>query len=139
MGFASLNPSCVLAAITFALASPALSQDAADFYRGKQVRMIVGHPVGGDYDIGGRLLAKSMARHIPGQPTIIVQNMPGAGSLRAANYLYVVAPKDGSTIGLFARGMAMQPLLDAQGVQFDAQKFNWIGRASCRERVFAVV
>jgi tripartite-type tricarboxylate transporter receptor subunit TctC len=95
-----------------------------------QVTVVVGYPPGAIYDVYGRLLARHIGRNLPGNPTVVVQNMPGAGSLRAANYLFSVAPKDGSTIGLFARGIAMQPLLDAQGIQFDAQKFNWIGSTS---------
>ena len=95
-----------------------------------QVTVVIGYPPGAIYDLYGRIVAKHLGRHLPGNPTVIVQNMPGAGSLRSANYLYGVAPKDGSTIGLFARGLAMQPLLDPQGIQFDAQKFNWIGSSS---------
>jgi tripartite-type tricarboxylate transporter receptor subunit TctC len=95
-----------------------------------QFSLVIGYSPGAIYDAYGRLVARHLGKHLPGNPTVVVQNMPGAGSLRAANYLYVVAPKDGSTIGLFARGMAMQPLLDPQGVQFDAQKFNWLGSAS---------
>ena len=83
----------------------------ADFYKGKQVRMIVGHPVGGDYDVGGRLLAKHLARHIPGQPTIIVQNMPAAGSIVAANFLYSQAPRDGTVFGSFSRNYPNQALM----------------------------
>jgi tripartite-type tricarboxylate transporter receptor subunit TctC len=95
-----------------------------------QATLVVGYPPGAIYDVYGRLVARHLGKHLPGNPTVVVQNMPGAGSLRSANYLYSVAPKDGSTIGLFARGIAMQPLLDPQGVQFDAQKFGWIGSTS---------
>jgi tripartite-type tricarboxylate transporter receptor subunit TctC len=95
-----------------------------------QMTMVIGYPPGAIYDVYGRLVARHLGKHVPGHPTVVVQNMPGAGSLRSANYLYTVAPKDGSTIGLFARGIAMQPLLDPQGVAFDAQKFGWIGSTS---------
>src|SRR5712691_432218 len=95
-----------------------------------QLNLVIGYSPGAIYDAYGRIVARHLGKHLPGNQTVVVQNMPGAGSLRAANYLYVVAPKDGSTIGLFARGMAMQPLLDPQGVQFDAQKFNWLGSTS---------
>jgi tripartite-type tricarboxylate transporter receptor subunit TctC len=95
-----------------------------------QSTLVIGFSPGAIYDAYGRLVAKHLGRHLPGQPTIVVQNMPGAGTLRLANYLYTVAPKDGSTIGLFARGIPMQPLLDPQGIQFDALKFNWLGSAS---------
>ena len=95
-----------------------------------QVTLVIGYPPGAIYDAYGRLVARHLGKHLPGQPTVVVQNMPGAGSLRSANYLYSVAPKDGSTIGLFARGIPMQPLLDPAGIQFDAIKFNYVGSAS---------
>src|SRR5262245_29054894 len=91
------------------------------------VNVLVGFPPGAAYDIYMRTLARHLSKHLPGHPNVIAQNMAGAGSLRAANFLYNAAPKDGSTIGMFARGMAMQPLLDDQGVQYDARKFNWLG------------
>ena len=98
----------LVAVLCAALASASVGAEPAakDHYKGKQIRMIVGHGVGADYDIGGRLLAKHLARHIPGQPTIIVQNMPGAGSTVAANYLFSQAPKDGTVFGSFSRNLA---------------------------------
>ncbi len=95
-----------------------------------QVTVVIGYPPGAIYDAYGRLVARHLGKHLPGNPTVVAQTMPGAGSLRAANYLFAVAPKDGSTIALFARGMAMQPLLDPQGIQFEGQKFNWLGSTS---------
>ena len=92
--------------------------------------VVIGYPPGAIYDVYGRLVSRHIGKHLPGNPAVVVQNMPGAGSLRSANFLYGVAPKDGSTIGLFARGIAMQPLFDSQGIQFDAQKYNWIGSTS---------
>jgi tripartite-type tricarboxylate transporter receptor subunit TctC len=89
--------------------------------------VVIGYPPGASYDIYARTFARHLGKHLPGNPTVIPQNMAGAGSLRAANFLYNAAPKDGSTIGMFARGLAMQPLLDDLGVQYDARKFNWIG------------
>jgi tripartite-type tricarboxylate transporter receptor subunit TctC len=89
--------------------------------------VVIGYPPGASYDIYARTFARHLSKHLPGQPTIVVQNMAGAGSLRAANFLYNAAPKDGSTIGVFSRGLAMQPLLDDTGVQYDARKFNWLG------------
>jgi tripartite-type tricarboxylate transporter receptor subunit TctC len=100
-----------------------------------QATLVIGYPPGAIYDVYGRLVAKHIGKHLPGTPNVVVQNMPGAGSLRSANYLYAVAPKDGSTLGLFARGLAMQPLLDPQGIAFDAQKFNWIGSTSAEVSV----
>jgi tripartite-type tricarboxylate transporter receptor subunit TctC len=104
---------------------------AADFYRGKQVNLIVGFGPGGGYDIYARLLARHLGRFIPGNPTIVVQNMPGAGSLRAANYLYNVAPRDGTAIGTFSRNMPLLGLLASNAnVQFNARRFTWLGSSS---------
>lgn len=99
----------------------------ASFYKGRSVTLYIGYSVGGGYDLYARELARYLGNHIPGNPTIVPQNMPGAGSLRLANYLYNVAPKDGSAIATFARGMATDPLLGGKGDQFDARKFTWIG------------
>jgi len=98
---------------------------AADFYKGRTIFVIVGYSAGGGYDLYARVLAQHMGRHIPGNPTLIPQNMPGAGSIKAANYLFSVAPKDGAVIGTFARGMASAALIGQ--ASFDARKFNWIG------------
>jgi tripartite-type tricarboxylate transporter receptor subunit TctC len=114
----------------FAAAS-ARADAVSDFYKGKQIHMIVGYSPGGGYDSYGRLLAKYMGEHIPGHPTIIIQNMPGAGSLKATNYLYNVAPKDGTYIGIFARNMPLLGVLKTdQNVQFDPRKFTWLGSSS---------
>jgi tripartite-type tricarboxylate transporter receptor subunit TctC len=96
----------------------------------QQTTLVVGYPPGASYDIYARTFARHLGKHLPGTPTVVVQNMAGAGSLRSANFLYNAAPKDGSTIGVFARGLAMQPLLDSTGIQFDARKFNWLGSIS---------
>jgi len=109
----------------------ARADPVADFYRGKDLTIIVGYGPGGGYDLFARLLARHFGKHIPGNPNIIVQNMPGAGSLRAANYLYNVAPKDGATIGLMAVDMPLLGLLDKNpAVQFDPHKFTWLGSSS---------
>jgi tripartite-type tricarboxylate transporter receptor subunit TctC len=107
--------------------SPAISQNAAEFYRGKTVTVTVGYSVGGGYDTYARILARHMGKHIPGNPAVVVQNMPGAGSLKAANYMFNVAPKDGTTIGIFGRGIAMEPLIGTSAAQFEATKFLWLG------------
>jgi tripartite-type tricarboxylate transporter receptor subunit TctC len=124
-----------LTALTIALASalglaaaPARADQIADFYAGKTVQLIIGYAPGAGYDEYARLLGRHIGRHIPGRPTIVVQNMPGAGSIRAANYLYNVAPKDGTTIGGFARGVFLDPLLGrTEGNRYDAAKFGWLG------------
>ncbi len=102
-----------------------------DFYRGKQINLIVGYGPGGGYDITARLVARYLGQYIPGNPSVVVQNMPGAGSMRAANYTYVNAPKDGTTIALIARDMPLLGLLGVDSsVQFDVRKFNWVGSSS---------
>jgi tripartite-type tricarboxylate transporter receptor subunit TctC len=121
-----------------ALMQQASGQNAADFYRGKTVTLIVGYSSGGGYDTYTRILARHLGKHIPGSPAIVVQNMPGAGSLKMANYLYNVAPKDGTVLGTFSRGMAMEPLIGGQNVQFDATKFTWLGSGTNETSVFVV-
>jgi len=98
---------------------------------GKTVNLVIGYAPGGGYDLYARTLARHMARHIPGNPSIVVQNMPGAGSLKAANFLYTIAPKDGTTFGGFSRGAPIDPLLGrGDGIQYEPAKFNWIGSIS---------
>ncbi|MBH97810.1 MAG: hypothetical protein CMM56_05090 [Rhodospirillaceae bacterium] len=106
---------------------PIKADAVSDFYKGRQVRLLIGYSAGGGYDTYARLLARHLGKHIPGNPTIVPQNMPGAGSLTLANFIYNVAPKDGSVIGTFARGMAMEPLLSGMGTRFNANEFSWIG------------
>jgi tripartite-type tricarboxylate transporter receptor subunit TctC len=119
-----------IAAAAFAV-SAAQADPVADFYTGRQLNLIVGYGPGGGYDIYARLLARHLGRFIPGHPTIVVQNMPGAGSLRAVNYLYNVAPKDGSTFGMFARNMPLIGVLGGNSnVAFDPRKLTWLGSSS---------
>ena len=107
---------------------PASSQEsAADFYKGKTVRMIVGIGVGSGYDVNARLLARHIGKHIPGNPTVIVQNQPGAGSLTMTNQMYAAGPFDGTVIGASFNGLPTAPLLQPNGVRFDATKMNWVG------------
>ena len=94
-------------------------QAAKPYYEGKTINMICGYPPGGGYDRITRVLAKNLPRFIPGKPTILVQNMPGAASMIAANYLYNIAKPDGLTFGIFNRGLPFAQLLKAQGVKFD--------------------
>jgi tripartite-type tricarboxylate transporter receptor subunit TctC len=103
----------------------------ADFYKGKVVNLVVGYGSGGGYDVYARLVATHLGRHIPGNPTVVVQNMPGAGSLRSVNYLYNNAPKDGTTLGIFARDMPLLGLIgDNPNVRFDPRKLTWLGSSS---------
>lgn len=100
---------------------------AAPYYEGKILTIVVGYGPGGAYDIVARLVAKHLPKYIPGKPNIIIQNMPGGGSLIAADYLYQQAKPDGLTIGCFARAMPFYQLMKVQGVKFDLRKFSWIG------------
>jgi len=110
-----------------ALSPPAAAQER--HYQDKSIRMIVGSAPGGGYDAYARLVAAHLKRHIPGNPTIVVQNMPGAGSLVAANHLYNVAPRDGTVIGAVNALLATDPLLHPERVRFDSRQFRWIGSA----------
>src|SRR5262245_6162747 len=122
----------VLALAMAALAAPQVRADAvADFYKGKQINLVVGSGPGGSYDVYARLLARHLGRHIPGQPSVGVQNMPGGGSLRAVNYLYNVASRDGLTLGHFARTMPLLGMLGGNAnIQFDPRRFVWLGSSS---------
>jgi len=123
--------SVVAAAVAIGSVSAIAADAAAQFYRGKTVQVLVGFSPGGGYDLYARTLARYLGKHIPGNPTVITQNMPGAGSMKVMNYLYNAARKDGTFIGTFARGMVFEPLLGhAKGTAFDATKFNWIGSIS---------
>ncbi|HSV23995.1 MAG TPA: tripartite tricarboxylate transporter substrate-binding protein [Xanthobacteraceae bacterium] len=113
---------------SLALTDSARAQSVADFYRGRNVTLVIGFSVGGGYDLYGRLLARHLGKHIPGQPSIVPQNREGAGSERAVLYLYNAAPKDGTVIGTFSRSMAVAPLLT--NAPFDATKLSWLGSIS---------
>jgi tripartite-type tricarboxylate transporter receptor subunit TctC len=99
----------------------------ADFYRGKTVRLIVGFGPGGGFDTYSRAIGRHLGRFIPGSPTVVVENMPGAGSMLAANHLYNVAPKDGTVIGNIHGNLFMQQLFESEGVRFDATRFGYLG------------
>jgi tripartite-type tricarboxylate transporter receptor subunit TctC len=117
----------VAAALVFtAAAGTAGAQSVEDFYKGKSINLVIGFSVGGGYDLYARHLARHMGKHIPGKPAIVPQNQPGAGSLKAANYIYSAAPKDGTAFGTFARTTGINPLLET-GATFDGTKFGWLG------------
>jgi tripartite-type tricarboxylate transporter receptor subunit TctC len=105
----------------------ARAQGPADFYKGKTVDLYIGYSAGGGYDVYARALARHMGRRLAGNPTIVAKNMPGAGSLVLANWLYNVAPRNGTAFGTIGRGVAFDPLLGSTKAQFDAARFNWIG------------
>ncbi|HYX65072.1 MAG TPA: tripartite tricarboxylate transporter substrate-binding protein [Burkholderiales bacterium] len=115
-------------------ATPALAQ----YYSGKTITIVVGYKPGGGYDRTARLLARYLPKHIPGSPTIIVQNMPGANSIIAANHVYAVAKPDGLTIGTFNRNLPIAQLTHVQGVKYDMTKFAWIGSAASESTILAI-
>jgi tripartite-type tricarboxylate transporter receptor subunit TctC len=118
---------------------PARADPVADFYAGKTLRILVGFGPGGGYDLYARTLARHLGRHVAGQPGVVVQNLPGAGSLKAVNWLYNAAPRDGTALATFARGIVFEPLLGhAEGTLFDAARFNWIGSVSNEVSVCAL-
>jgi tripartite-type tricarboxylate transporter receptor subunit TctC len=117
--------SLLLALLTLGLGNNAAAQDK--FYQGKTVRIIVGASAGGGYDTYSRTIARHIGKHIPGNPTFVVENMPGAGFLISANHMYNIAKPDGLTIGHFIGGLFLQQLLGKPGIQFDAAKFEYIG------------
>src|SRR5262249_44795985 len=111
--------------VVLALAVPA---HADDFYKGKSISLVIATATGGGYDTYARLVARHLGRHLPGQPIIVPQNMPGAAGIRAANHLYSAAPKDGTTIGMLDQATYLDQILGAAGLTADAARFNWIGR-----------
>jgi len=123
---------CVALAAGFIMAeaADALAQSPEAFYRGKTVELYVGTDPGGGYDLYGRLVARYIGKHIPGAPALIVKNMPGAGHLRMANWVYSAAPRDGSVIAMAPQSIAIEQLLETAGVQYDARRFSWIGRVA---------
>ena len=123
----SRTAAAAVAGFVATVAPLAHAQSPADFYKGKNVDLYIGYSVGGGYDLYARVLARHIGQHIPGNPTVVVKNMEGAGSLRLANWLYRVAPKDGSVFGIIGRGTGFDPLLGQTAAQFDGTKFTWIG------------
>ena len=110
------------------LALPTQARADDPFYKGKSITLIIGSNASGGYDTYGRLLARHLGNHLPGHPSFVVQNMPGAGGIRSANHLYNVAAKDGLVIGIFDQAVFLDQLLGVAGLQLDVRKFNWVGR-----------
>jgi tripartite-type tricarboxylate transporter receptor subunit TctC len=117
----------VLLATALCGAAPASAQTAGESLAGKTVTLIIGFGTGGGYDLWGRLVARHIAKHLPGNPTVVPQNMPGAGSYVAASHIYAAAPKDGTVFAIIARDAALGPLSGAPGARFDATKMSWLG------------
>src|SRR5262249_5454779 len=135
---ASMNRAALLlAAAVLFTAGRTAAQSVSEFYAGRQITFIVGASTGGGYDRQARLVARHLGKHIPGAPTIIVQNMPGAGSLAATNYIYNAAARDGSVIALVMRSMLLIKNWNPQSVRFDLQGLNWIGSINSEVAVIA--
>jgi len=109
------------------LTTPVAAQPGGDTFAAKSVAMIIGFGPGGGYDLWGRTVGRHIGRHLPGAPTVTPQNMPGAGSYAAASYIFNIAPKDGSVLGIIARDAALGPLSGATGARFDPTRLSWIG------------
>ena len=114
---------------------PAKADSLEDFYNGKDLSFNVGFDVGGGYDLYARVLSRHLGRHMPGKPGILVQNMPGAGGIRAANFIYNLAPRDGSVIGMIDQSLPLQQLLEPESMKTDVAKFNWIGRIASNSAI----
>lgn len=110
--------------------APGQTQTVREFFEGKTLTLYVGTTAGGTYDLYGRLVARHISGHIPGQPSIVVQNMPGAASLRLANFLFNNAPRDGTAIGVINQAMPIEQFMQPDGIRYKAQEFTWIGRAT---------
>ena len=128
----SINRRILSGAVALAafLPAAAMAQSAEQFYKGKNVNLYIGFSAGGSYDYYGRLLSRHMGKHLPGHPTVVAQSMPGAGSFKAANYLYNVAPKDGTAMGIVSQTMALEEALKTPGIKYKSADFNWIGRVT---------
>jgi tripartite-type tricarboxylate transporter receptor subunit TctC len=128
---ASARAGTFAALALFVATGTAKADSVVDFYKGKTINLVIGLPAGGGYDAYGRLVARYMSEHLPGNPAIVTQNMPGAGGLKAADHLYNSAPKDGTEFGIVAASTLMEPLLNPkQANLFDAVQFSWLGSAS---------
>lgn len=121
-------PAATAFATCLALSGTALAQSAEQFYAGKTIRVICALGTGGSYDANARLFARHIGKHIPGNPNVVVENMPGAGGIIAANHVYKVAAKDGTALGALHQGTTLAQVTKTPNVEYDARKFNWIGR-----------
>jgi tripartite-type tricarboxylate transporter receptor subunit TctC len=122
----------------FSLATAAQAQSAEDFYKGKRLEIRVGTGAGGGYDLAARLVARYIGKYIPGHPTAIVQNVPGAASLTLMNQLYAVAPRNGTVFGVVTNGVPTAPLLTPDAVRFDLARFQWIGSPAPETQIVMV-
>ncbi len=119
------------------VSATAHSQTAQEFYKNRQIQLMVGHEVGNDYDIGARLLARYLSKHLPGQPAVVVQNQPQAAGLVTANYMYVRAPRDGSVMASISRNLPSQAVMGLPNIEANPRHYNWLGATSFPGRVCA--
>jgi len=131
---------CMMSALAgiWGLAPAAAAESLGDFYKGKQISLIISTGAGGGVDLMGRLIARHWAKFIPGEPQTLPKNMPGGGHMRATNFLYSQAPKDGTTIGTIIPSIVMHQMLGGEGVQYDAAKLQWIGSSSASNSMLYV-
>ena len=134
----NLTRSMVLGLVAAGFVGSAQAQPVADFYKGKTIRLLIPAAVGDSYDTEGRLIARHLTKYIPGNPTILPENMPGASGRNVASYIYNVAPKDGSVLALVQQSVVLAQAMRQTGINFDAAKFNWIGTPSAPISVLAV-
>ena len=125
---ASYALAILIASVASVLPQPLTAQGIAEFYSGRVVTMIVGSSTGGGYDLNARIVAEHLRKHIPGNPSVLVKNVPGAGGLKAAGYMYAVAPRDGSELAILQRNLTIEPLFTKQ--PYDGTRFSWLGSAS---------
>jgi len=126
------NRNCTFAATlalvtATAVLAPARADAVSDFYKGGQITILVGYGAGGGYDVTSRLFARHFGKHVPGRPSIVVENMPGAGSMKVANTIFNVSPKDGTVLGVFASSTALEPLFGNKMAEYDPRKYEWVG------------
>jgi len=127
MGRGSQRLGLLAAVLAGAIATTPARAQSAEPFAGKTVTLLIGFGTGGGYDLWGRTVGRHIGKHLPGKPTVVPQNMPGAGSYVAASHIYNAAPKDGTVFGIIARDAALGPLSNAPGARFDATKFSWLG------------
>src|SRR5437899_6480017 len=120
--------SALLVAASITAAAPALAQTPDEFYRGKTINLIIPNAPGGSFDLYARLVAGHLGRFIPGNPSIVAQNMPGAAGMQAANYLAGIAPKDGTVLSVLVPNITLAQILGVPSIAYDTRKFSWIGR-----------
>jgi tripartite-type tricarboxylate transporter receptor subunit TctC len=136
MAHATLRRAATAAAAMALTAHTAHAQPADQFFARKTITVSIGYTAGGSYDLYGRLIARHLGKHISGNPTVVAQNMPGAGSLKAANYLFNAAPKDGTALGVIVESAALEQVLGNKAAQYDAAQFTYFGRVATSNNIF---